>query len=130
MLLAEGRRAGAVKDVKGSVISPEGEVRGVGRFDGMEVAFLKRRVPLRPPFADVGDARRDRVWRKLDLRFGGGVGRVCISRGKTGSSTPGCDSRNFLSKSTISNAVRVRVRLWVGAVKGVTAYVRNHSDQK
>lgn len=132
MLLAEGRRAGAVKDVKGSPISPDGEVRGVGRLDGMELALVKRRFDelLRPVFPDVGEARRDKVLRKVDLRFGGGLGRVCMSRGKAGSLTVGCASRSLLSNSTISNAVRVRVRLWVGAGKGVTIYVRKRSNQK
>jgi len=61
-----------------------------------------------------GDARRERVLRKTDLRFGG-AGREELSMGREGILSPGYASRSLPCNSTISNAVRVRVILWVGA---------------
>jgi hypothetical protein len=117
VLLAEGlivselSRLLAVKEVKGSLSSPEGEVRGVGPED-VALAFVNRRLEeLRAIFEEVGDARRDRVLRKVDLRFGGGEGSDCMSIGNTGSLTVGWDSQSLRSSSAISFAVRVRVKL-------------------
>ena len=121
VLLAEGLgisellRLLAVKEEKGSLSSPEGDVSGVIPGE-TALEFVKRRVEeLRAILEEVGDARRDRVLRKVDLRFGGGGGSECTSTGNAGSLTPGWDSRSFRSKSTISFIVRVRVKLWVGA---------------
>jgi hypothetical protein len=117
VLLAEGltvtelSRLLAVKEVKGSLSSPEGEVRGVAPAE-MALALVSRRLEeLRAIFEEVGEARRDNVLRKVDLRFGGGEGSDCMSMGNTGSFTPGWDSESFRSSSTISLAVRVRVKL-------------------
>ena len=62
-----------------------------------------------------GEARRERVLRKADLRLGGGGGSAETSIGRLGSLAPGLESRSFPCISTISRAIRVRVRLWVEA---------------
>jgi hypothetical protein len=61
------------------------------------------------------DARRERVLWNVDfvLRFGGDGG----SMGRVGSVVVGFASRSLRSRSTSSTAVRVRVRLCVGAEK-------------
>jgi hypothetical protein len=116
VLLAEGlmgiepSRLLAVKEMKGSPSSPEGEVSGEVLETALELVNL-RFEEFRAIFEEVGDARRDRVLRKLDLRFGGGEGSDCMSMGNEGSLTLGCDSRSFRSRSPISFAVRVRVKL-------------------
>ena len=61
-----------------------------------------------------GEASRERVLRKVPFFFGGD-GNVAGSSGSLGSLASGNASRSFPSTSTISTAVRVRVRLWVGA---------------
>ena len=71
-------------------------------------------VALRWCFADVGEARRESVFKKVDLRFGG-AGRVSGDIGRMGILMVGWDWRSLRSSSTSSIAVRVRVRLWVGA---------------
>lgn len=60
---------------------------------------------------DLRAERRERVWRKVDLRLGGVTGRA--GRGRTG--TLACSLR-VASSSSISMAERVRVRWCVGAV--------------
>lgn len=57
----------ALKVMKGSFISPVGEAIGVGRMEP-EGGFVFLRFVL----LEVGEARRESVLRKLDLRFGGG----------------------------------------------------------
>lgn len=121
VLLAEGLAAElsrllAVKEVNGSFNSPEGELRGEGPLETV-LGSLNRRLeePLRAILEEVGDASRDKVLRKVDLRFGGGEGSNCMSTGNTGSVIPEWDSRSFRSSSMISFAVRVRVKLCVGA---------------
>lgn len=98
-----------LNEVKGSFISPVGEAIGVGKRE-LECGFEL----LLPVLLEVGEARRERVLRKLDLRFGGGC-RASGLMGKGGILTLGLVSRSFLSRSRISMAVLVRVRLWVGA---------------
>lgn len=115
VLVAEGDAREAtvleLNELKGSLISPDGDVSGVEMLRGLTLVLLKRRLL----FAEVGEARRDRVLRKFDLRFGGGAGSDCMSMGRAGNLTPGWDSRSLWSSSTSSFAVRVRVRLCVGA---------------
>lgn len=56
-----------LNEVKGSLISPVGEAIGVGKVE------LEGTWGLRlPVLLEVGEARRERVLRKLDFRFGGG----------------------------------------------------------
>lgn len=100
-----------LNDVNGSLISPVGEAIGVGRMVVL--------VPLRFVLLEAGDARRERVLRKLDLRFGGGRMESALM-GRGGILTLGFVSRSFWSSSRISMAVRVRVRLWFGARKRVS----------
>lgn len=110
--------------LNGSACSVVGEASGEAgpRFPLM--------VPLRPVLLEEGEARRERVLRKLDLRFGGGS--VCGSMGSAGSGVAGLASRSFWSSSTISIAARVRVRLWVGAKKkkGMEDELRFHNRLK
>lgn len=112
VLVAEGGgttevelRLPALKDIKGSAISPVGEAIGVGRMEPNE-GFVPRRLVL----LDVGDARRESVLRKFDLRFGGG-GIESAVMGNGGIFRFGLVSRSFWSSSTISIAVLVRVKL-------------------
>lgn len=105
----------ALKEVKGSFISPVGEAIGVGRSGLVFLRFV---------LLEVGEARRERVFRKLDLRFGGG-GIESALMGRGGILTLGLVSRSFWSSSRISMAVRVRVRLWVGAVRRSRKSVSN-----
>lgn len=94
VLFAEGLTSAEVsivlelKVVNGSLISPDGEVSGVGRLEEKLLALLKRRLEERAVLLDVGEARRDSVLRKVDLRLGG-VGRDCMLRGTAGRVTPG-----------------------------------------
>lgn len=89
LTVSELSRLLAVNEVKGSLSSPEGEVRGVAPA-AVALALVNRRLDeLRAIFEEVGDARRDSVLRKLDLRFGGGEGSDCMSIGKTGSFAAG-----------------------------------------
>lgn len=111
LTISELSRLVAVKEVKGSLSSPEGEVRGVAPGAVALALVNRRREELRAIFEEVGDARRDRVLRKVDLRFGGGEGSECMSIGNTGSLAAGWDSQSFRSSSAISCAVRVRVKL-------------------
>lgn len=67
----------------------------------------------RPTLLDEGEARRERVLRKVDLRFGG-EGSVDTSIGSLGSLADPSESASLACSSTISVAVRVRVRLCVG----------------
>lgn len=106
-------------EVNGSIISLEGEVMGVGSVEGMTtLALVARRLDelFRAAFDEEGDASRDKVLRKVDLRLGGRAGRVDASMGSAGRVAPGMSSRSFWSNSTISTAVRVSVKLCVGAV--------------
>lgn len=102
----------AVKLENGSLTSPDGDVKGVGRPEENILVVLFRRRPDAERLVrdDVGDAKRDRVLRKVDFRFGGG-GNDAMSMGRGGKLAPGWTSRSFWSSSTISMAVRVRVRL-------------------
>lgn len=81
--------------VKGSLSSPEGDVKGGVRV-GMVLALVSRRPTedCRWLLPDVGDARRERVLRKVDLRFGG-AGMESGLMGRTGILTVGCESRSF-----------------------------------
>lgn len=123
VLVAEGEEGVAVATsaesiaVKGSVPSVVGELRGgVGSAeDGMNgCPFSRRLVDLFRLPLPVGEARRESVFRKLDLRFGGTTDAG--SMGTAGIFWPGWASRSFRSSSTTSMAVRVRVRLWVGVL--------------
>ena len=84
-----------VPSVKGSPSSPEGDVRGEVRV-GIELALVNRRPTEDPRWLllDVGDARRERVLRKVDLRFGG-AGMESGLMGRAGILTVGCESRSF-----------------------------------
>jgi hypothetical protein len=68
----------------GSLISSEGDMTRVGRVGGPELApelaLDKRGGGFRVDLLPEGDANRERVLRKLDLRFVGG-GRVVGSMG-------------------------------------------------
>jgi hypothetical protein len=67
------------------------------KLDGAVVAFCERRLvrEFRLDF-DAGDARRERVFRNVDLRFWGTVVMVAVSRGSEGSEMLGCDSSSFV----------------------------------
>jgi hypothetical protein len=65
----------------------------------------------------AGEARRESVLRNADLRFGAGGGTKDASSGSGGSRVAGCESRSLLWSSTTSSAVRVSVRLCVGAAR-------------
>lgn len=106
---------GAEMFVKGSVISWEGEVMGVGSVEGMALDVDARFGACRADRPADGDARRDKVLRNVDLRLGGGAGSVEASIGSLGSLALGYASRSFWCSSTISFVVLVSVRLWVGA---------------
>jgi hypothetical protein len=77
---------------------------------GVDVFRLDRLVLLL-----AGDARRESVLRKADLRLGVGAGTEAASIGSRGSFRVGFVSRSLLWSSTTSSAVRVSVRLCVGA---------------
>jgi len=105
-----------VNDPNGSPASLPGVVIGLGSPDGIvetsrALAFCARRLA----FAAVGDARRDRVLRNVDLRLGGGKGRESGWMGNGGTLRVAWEWRSLRSSSTSSMAVRVKVRLWVGA---------------
>lgn len=75
----------------------------------------------------AGDAKRESVLRKLDLRFG--VGRWAANPdGRGGMSAAGWDSRNLWLRSRISLVVRVSVRLCVGSVVWVLVVSMNNGD--
>lgn len=103
MLLAEGAVTIAddcilgAKDKKGSLNSPDGDVRGVGSVDGIELLLPARRLVevCRFDLADDGDASRERVLRKFDLRLGGGIGRVSTFIGRSGILKLGYESRSL-----------------------------------
>jgi len=71
-------------------------------------------VALRWCFVDAGEARRESVFKNVDLRFGG-VGKVSGDIGRMGILIVGWDWRSLRPSSTSSIAVLVSVRLWVGA---------------
>lgn len=89
----------------GSPSSWPGVGTGVGRPVGPLILFLFacRLLEL------VGDARRERVFMKI-LFFLGGMDSGAMGKGGNLTCVP-CEWRNFTSSSTISTAVRVRVRL-------------------
>ena len=96
--------------VKGSFISLEGVTMGVCTVEATELdavlaALLVEacRAEAWRPLADLpeGEASRERVFRKADLRLGG-TGRVAESMGGVGILRPGKLSRSFAWSSTIS----------------------------
>lgn len=66
------------------------------------------------------------MFKNVDFFFGG-MGKDAGSMGNEGSLRLGLEDRSFWSSSTISIAVRVRVRLWVGAIEEV-AVISGKSD--
>jgi hypothetical protein len=127
---------------KGSLSSLEGEETEDGR---LEVPFVGDETELfaalgvvveiegcRKPWLGLagdsltpGEAKRERVLRNADFLFGG----MAIDEraaGSLGFFTWGWASRSFSSSSTSSNAVRMSVRLWVGANK--QGYSSKHMD--
>lgn len=78
------------KAMKGSLTSLEGEVIGEEMPEGIAFEWLVWRAEdWRVDLPEVGDARRERVLRKVDLRFAGGDGRVDALIGRVGSLAPG-----------------------------------------
>ena len=74
VLVAEGEvRVKEASIEKGSLDSLEGDVCGVGRVGELGIILLRRFDvdACREAFEEVGDAKRDKVLRKVDLRFGG-----------------------------------------------------------
>jgi hypothetical protein len=63
------------KEEKGSAMSLVGDLWGVGRGDGLACTLLRRPAvdTGRAILDEFGEARRERVLRKVDLRLGGGV---------------------------------------------------------
>ena len=102
--------------VVGSTSSAPGEATGVGRPEGVPTLPVTEAArAVWRPFADLeeGEARRERMLRKADLRFGGRAGAGWM--GRWGRATAGWASWSFVLSSMISREVRLRVRLWVGA---------------
>lgn len=99
-----------------------GDIVGVAEMEGLPVEEPRRDGRVVDDLLD-GDARRESVFRNADLRFGGGDGRAAASMGSLDSFSPGKLSRSFPSISSSSTAVRVSVRLCVGAVKGIISRI-------
>jgi hypothetical protein len=89
---AAWEEVGSRSDVKkGSASSWLGEARGVDTLVGVREGTERGER--------WGEARRERVWRKLDLRLGGedeGRGMVDGSRGRSGMAMPGRESLSLL----------------------------------
>lgn len=104
------------RDMNGSPDSCEGDTSGVcepaGEAPKLGLLGILRDA-CRPTLFDEGEVRRERVLRKVDLRFGG-EGSVDTSIGSLGSLADPSESASLACNSTISVAVRVRVRLCVG----------------
>lgn len=76
-------------EANGSVFSLPGEVAAAD--------ILAADACLEPALADfeLGEAKRERVFKKVDLRLVVGVGRVDTSIGRAGSLALGCESRSL-----------------------------------
>lgn len=110
----------AVNETKGSFCSIDGDAAGVGSPEGVVEETLPLTTGRRvPDLADVGEAKRERVFRNADLRLGT-AGIEAGSKGRVGSlEVETMESRSLWSSSTISMTVLVRVRLCVGAGEDV-----------
>lgn len=95
-------------DANGSASSAPGDARGLWKAEGAEDFALPRVL------VEELEAKRESVWRKDERRFWGGW--AVASMGSFGSDTLGSASRSLSCRSRISETLRVRVMLWVGAV--------------
>lgn len=77
-----------VNEVNGSTASLDGVVMGVGKVEGTALELAEegwRLDDVLPTLLDEGEASRERVFKKFDLRLVGGVGTVDASMGRLGS---------------------------------------------
>jgi hypothetical protein len=94
-LLDKGALAPSVA-MNGSLISFDGDMTGVGSVDGTALELFLECLPdeCRAVLFPDGEARRESVLRKVDLRLMGG-GREDASMGRSGSLTLGFESRSL-----------------------------------